>query len=149
MLNNPQIKTLKLLAALSDRTVEYANCTTARHFLPMSVLDMTLNHLMVRLQSWSFGEYRVPFRNPTDFNTKKNVNFWCKKISLRNNNFCIWIFAFINQLAHVLVLKFQDTLQTTVFDLLQIIWRIKTQNNFRNLFPSKLLKIRFLSQLDS
>ena len=27
--------------------------------LPMTVLDMTLNHLMTRLQSWSFGECGV------------------------------------------------------------------------------------------
>ena len=27
--------------------------------LPMSVLDMTLNDLMLRLQFWSFGEFRV------------------------------------------------------------------------------------------
>ena len=27
---------------------------------PMSVLDMTLNHLMVRLQFWSFRECRIP-----------------------------------------------------------------------------------------
>ena len=33
----------------------------------MSVLDMTLNYLMVRLQSWSFEECGVPFSLPSSF----------------------------------------------------------------------------------
>ena len=55
---------IKLDIALSAGAVEYANCTSAEEKDPptatMSVLDMTLNHLIVKLQSWSFGECGVP-----------------------------------------------------------------------------------------
>ena len=53
--------TFKLISWVRDRgwwTVEYTDCKTP----PASVLDMTLNNLMVRFQ-WcrSFGECRAPF----------------------------------------------------------------------------------------
>ena len=39
--------------------VEYADYTFAKVLEPppMSILDMTQNYLIVRLRSWSFGEY--------------------------------------------------------------------------------------------
>ena len=51
--------------AQSTDAVEYTDCTSAEGKtsppLPMSVLDMTLNNLMVRFQwYWSFGECGVP-----------------------------------------------------------------------------------------
>ena len=54
---------LSSLAQLAG-VVEYTDCNHSREVrslhLPTSVLDMTLNYLMVRLQSWSFGECGVP-----------------------------------------------------------------------------------------
>ena len=43
--------------------VEYTDCISAESLdtLPTIVLDMTLNHLIVRLQSWRFKECRVSF----------------------------------------------------------------------------------------
>ena len=48
--------------AQSAGTVEYTNCFSAEGLdpTPMSVLDMTLNYLMMRFQPWSFGECGVP-----------------------------------------------------------------------------------------
>ena len=41
--------------------IKYTDCISAERQdpTPMSVLDMALSHLIVRLQSWSFGECRV------------------------------------------------------------------------------------------
>ena len=49
------------ILALSAGTIEYTNCISAEELeLPlMSVLDKTLNHLMVRFQLCSFGECGV------------------------------------------------------------------------------------------
>ena len=49
--------------AQSAGAVEYTDCTSAEGLRPLltSVLDMTLNNLMVRFQQcWSFGECGVP-----------------------------------------------------------------------------------------
>ena len=51
-----------------NRTVEYTDCISAKGVgnptpTKKSVLDITLNNLMVRLQSWSFGECKVHFRD--------------------------------------------------------------------------------------
>ena len=51
--------------ALSDRVVEYINCTstegkTSPLITTNECPDMTLNHLIVRLQLWSFGKYGAP-----------------------------------------------------------------------------------------
>ena len=54
-------KTINL--AQSAGAVEYTNCTSARGKTPSptSVLDMTLNNLMVRFQwCWDFGKCRAP-----------------------------------------------------------------------------------------
>ena len=45
--------------------------------------------------------------------------------------------------ALMLLLEFWDTSQKTVFELTRKIWRIKTQNNLRNLFPPWILKMQF------
>ena len=53
---------LPYLAQLAE-AVEYTNCFSAGgEDLPTSVLDMTLNNLIVRFQwCWSFREFRAPF----------------------------------------------------------------------------------------
>ena len=43
---------------------------------------------------------------------------------------------------------FLDTSKTTMLDLPRKIWRIKTQNNIRNLFTLKILKLQFLIHFD-
>ena len=68
-----------------------------------------------------------------------------QKICLRSCHFCICIFAFINQ-SQLTSLKISwDTSQTQMFDLLWKIWRIKTKNDLRNLFPPRIFKIHFLA----
>ena len=59
------IITIKIIytTAQSAGAIEYTDDISAeeQQSAPTSVLDMTLNHLIVRLQSWSFGECRVTF----------------------------------------------------------------------------------------
>ena len=53
---------------------------------------------------------------------------------------------FINAIERSLfinIANFWDASQTTIFDLPRKVWRIKTQNNLRNLFSPKLLKTSF------
>ena len=80
--------------------------------------------------------YIYIYRNKTDFYNKNEFIFSCKKNGSRSCNFCICIFAFINQS----VLKFRDSPQSTIYDLLPKIWRFKTLNNFRNIFPLEIWK---------
>ena len=58
------ITALSPTRAQSTGAVGNNNCISAERvrlpLLPMSVLDMALNYILMRLQSWSFGEYGVP-----------------------------------------------------------------------------------------
>ena len=56
------MKILILIFAQLGGTVEYTDCISVEGYPNMSVLDMTLNNLMVRLQQyWRFRESGVPF----------------------------------------------------------------------------------------
>ena len=90
------------------------------------------------------------YRNSTDFHTKQSVNFVPpQKIGSRSRNFCICIFASIDQSAFSASLNISwDTSQTKILDLTSTIWRIKAQINYEKIFSFlKGFKIHFLTNL--
>ena len=70
-------------------------------------------------------------RNSTDFHTKKML-FSVQKIGSRSYNF-LYLFLDLstNQRLPVSLKLFWDTSQTTIFDLLWQIWRVKVENNLK------------------
>ena len=76
----------------------------------------------------------------------KKILIFVQKINSRSSEyFCLfWPIGTLT-----FALRFWDTLLTTIFELPRKIWRIKIQNNSRNIFSPRLFKNTIFSQLNS